>query len=107
MSDIVERLHKCDLTLHDLIICDEAADTIEALRAENARLREDAERYQFIRRRLELKNHQVVSGKTRLGLNVRIGLSFLDTPNRRGASNQTMRALDDAIDAALATKEQS
>ena len=39
MSDIVERLHKCDLTLHDLIICDEAADEIEALRAENARLR--------------------------------------------------------------------
>lgn len=39
MSDIVERLHKCDLTLHDLIICDEAADEIEALRAENVRLR--------------------------------------------------------------------
>ena len=44
MSDIVERLHKCDLTLHDLIICDEAADTIEALRAENARLRKALEK---------------------------------------------------------------
>ena len=44
MSDIVERLHKCDLTLHDLIICDEAADTIEQLRAENARLKMDKEK---------------------------------------------------------------
>ena len=36
MRDIVERLHKCDLTLHDLIICDEAADTIEQLRKQVA-----------------------------------------------------------------------
>ena len=50
MSDLSQRLR--DAAIYGPIpcpMCDEAADELDRLRAENAALREDAERYRWLR----------------------------------------------------------
>ena len=74
--------------------------------AERDRLRADAERYRWLRQRIEVRQQTAMSGSSRPGLDVRIGHGFLDRPvpnvRPQGRSKELSRELDAAIDAALA-----
>jgi hypothetical protein len=78
---------------------------IEALRA-------DAERYRWLRPRLQVRAGRSMGGTVRECLEVRIGQSFFDTPTRAGKGYLNLadfdgecRLLDVEIDAAMAAKE--
>lgn len=71
MSDIVERLR--DDERSEWAICNEAADEIERLRAEVAGLREDAERYRWLRDECPWT---MVSGNGKSNLSIRVRAEF-------------------------------
>ena len=81
---------------------------LATLEADNERLRADAERYRWVRERMEVRPQTAVSGSVRNALSVRIGCSFLDSEvsKRRSLSDPDAhengcKKFDTAIDAAL------
>jgi hypothetical protein len=86
-----------------------AASDYDALAAELAECRADAERYRWLRDRIEVRRQEAMSGSVRPALSVRIGSAFLDSPcsrlkslNDPDAHETRSRELDAAIDAARA-----
>ena len=69
------------------------------LAARVAELEKDAERYRWIRNRLEVRGQQAFTGSVRPGISVRVGCSFFDTEARK-QDESTATKLDAAIDAA-------
>ena len=76
--------------------------------AEIAALRADAERYQWLRRRIRLTNEQMMSGAIKQCLTVRVAYSTLDRKDDPADSylsqdrfDADCAALDAAIDAAI------
>lgn len=66
---------------------------------------QDAARYRWLRRRIEVCMVEAVSGSRRPGLEVRLGCEFLDIkPRPRSSDASAAEALDAAIDEAM-TKE--
>ena len=64
---------------------------------------QDAARYRWLRRRIEVCMIEPVSGTTRPALEVRLGCGFLDTePRPRDRDASVADALDVAIDEAMA-----
>ncbi len=64
---------------------------------------QDAARYRWLRRRIEVCMIEPVSGTTRPALEVRLGCEFLDiTPRPRSTDASAAEALDAAIDGAMA-----
>ena len=85
-----------------------AVDEITRLREENVRLREDAARYQWLRRRIKLTNEEMMSGTVKLCLTVRMAFSCTDRTDDPACGYLSQdrfaaecAALDDAIDAAM------
>ena len=127
MKDLTERLRSTQNP--GLAVRQQAADALERLTAENAAfkaqlayaastgdecaieveaLRKDAERYRWLRDRLEVRPQKAMSGSVRDALTVRIGCSFLDSEvsKRRSlkdpdAHENGCKQLDAAIDAAM------
>lgn len=63
----------------------------------------DAARYRWLRRRIEVRMLEAVSGSRRQALDVRLGCAFLDTePRPRSSDASAADALDTAIDGAMA-----
>ncbi len=66
-------------------------------------INQDAARYRWLRRRIEVRTMEAVSGSRRPGLEVRLGCEFLDiTPRPRASDASAADALDTAIDGAIA-----
>jgi len=78
------------------------ADLHDAQAAEIERLRIDAARYQWLRRRLEVCELEDITGGRRPGLRTRIGYSFFDSePLAMYSKREPGVDIDAAIDAAL------
>jgi hypothetical protein len=75
MNDIVERLRYWNPTTFPLVV--QAADEIESLRAELAKVRQDAERYQWLRRRVEIRWLEAVPNSD-TALCAIVGFAFID-----------------------------
>jgi len=82
----------------------ELADMILTLRARLEAAEKDAERYRWLRTRIEIRNEQAVSGSVRPALSVALGMAFLDCKTQRSKPYFTEQAnkLDAAIDTELA-----
>lgn len=68
----------------------------------------DAQRYQWIRRRLQIRHERAMSGSTRPAFSLRIGHSFLDSGGVPGSGyldparyEAELAEVDAAIDAAI------
>ena len=81
-----------------------AFDKARAVLAELAGEIANSERYAVLRQRVELRHHRVMSGATRVGLDIGIGRTFLDSPlprsNPPDAQERKAEELDKAIDEA-------
>lgn len=80
----------------------------EELEAEGQRLREDAERYRWLRDRMDVRKEVPMAGPKRDAFQMRIGHSFVDSTTDPGHGwtdskywDEARRRVDKAIDAAL------
>jgi hypothetical protein len=85
-----------------------------ALAAELAECRADAERYRWLRQRVEVRQQEAMNGSVRAGLSIRIGSAFLDSPpsllkslRDPNAHETRSKELDAALDAARAADSAS
>ena len=90
----------------------QCADALTSLAAECERLRRDAQRYRWLRPRLEMRSLQSVAGSSRPALMLRVGQEYFDSKTR-GSKGYTKphlfelecgildSAIDSSIDAAL------
>lgn len=75
----------------------------DELMVEITTLRLDAERYRWLRQRIEARHVKAVSGHSRLALQTSIGLEFFDSvpaPRHAERYEKNAQKLDAAIDAA-------
>jgi hypothetical protein len=63
--------------------------------------REDAERYRWLRQRIEAREMETIRGTKRLGLDVRIGCCFFDAPFPLSGNPKYQEKLSQNLDAAI------
>ena len=86
------------------LLADAAALSIEELLVELEAAQKDAERYRWLKNRIEVRKQAAVNGSVRDSISVRIGYAFIDATTRTFPKEYEVEIsakLDQAVDAAI------